>query len=106
MMTTRIALVVLLSAVFIVTGACAQTFGAVNNYEECVAAGYKVLKTVPPRCVGPDGNVFQAVKSDSGKKAPRLCDDKCGNGQCEEMVCMGEGCPCAESAGSCPEDCK
>lgn len=34
-----------------------------------------------------------------------FCKDQCGNGVCEEMVCMAEGCPCAESTASCPADC-
>lgn len=36
---------------------------------------------------------------------PGGCIDKCGNGTCEEVVCMAVGCPCAESAETCPEDC-
>ncbi|MDF1497059.1 MAG: DUF3828 domain-containing protein [Patescibacteria group bacterium] len=35
-----------------------------------------------------------------------LCIDKCGDGICDEMVCMGEGCPCAETPESCPKDCR
>ena len=34
-----------------------------------------------------------------------LCKDLCGDDECQEMVCMGEGCPCAESSSSCPQDC-
>jgi hypothetical protein len=34
-----------------------------------------------------------------------ICVDNCGNGTCEEIVCLGEGCPCAETADNCPEDC-
>jgi len=34
-----------------------------------------------------------------------LCVDKCGDGDCQEIVCLGEACPCAESAESCPQDC-
>jgi len=34
-----------------------------------------------------------------------FCKDQCGNGVCEEMVCMAEGCPCAESTATCPGDC-
>ena len=33
------------------------------------------------------------------------CVNQCGNGSCEELVCMAEGCPCAETAESCPQDC-
>jgi hypothetical protein len=34
-----------------------------------------------------------------------ICLNQCGNGICEEMVCMGEGCPCPETSQSCPTDC-
>lgn len=40
---------------------------------------------------------------DSGGK---LCNDLCGDGVCQETVCMATGCPCAETSKSCPEDCK
>lgn len=33
------------------------------------------------------------------------CVDQCGNGICEEIVCMAIGCPCAETQESCPQDC-
>jgi hypothetical protein len=39
------------------------------------------------------------------KDPPAACLDRCGNGSCEEMVCMGSGCPCAETAESCAQDC-
>ncbi len=35
----------------------------------------------------------------------RLCVDRCGDGICQANVCMGSGCPCPESASSCPSDC-
>ncbi len=33
------------------------------------------------------------------------CIDKCGDGTCQERVCMSTGCDCAETKESCPEDC-
>jgi len=33
------------------------------------------------------------------------CQDLCGDGICQEVVCMAIGCPCAETAESCPQDC-
>jgi hypothetical protein len=35
----------------------------------------------------------------------RACEDKCGNGQCEEIVCMAVGCPCSENPETCSQDC-
>lgn len=37
--------------------------------------------------------------------ADAACVNQCGNGTCEEMVCMAVGCPCAETAESCTADC-
>ncbi|MDD5221211.1 MAG: DUF333 domain-containing protein [Candidatus Pacebacteria bacterium] len=34
-----------------------------------------------------------------------FCQDFCGDGTCQEMVCMAVGCPCAENANNCPIDC-
>ncbi len=40
------------------------------------------------------------------KKGERLCKDFCGDGICQEIVCMSIGCPCPESKESCPKDCE
>ena len=34
------------------------------------------------------------------------CEDMCGDGICQEVVCQAIGCPCAETAQTCPQDCK
>lgn len=34
------------------------------------------------------------------------CVNSCGDGECQEVTCDAIGCPCSESAESCPEDCK
>ncbi|HTK76797.1 MAG TPA: hypothetical protein VL371_16140 [Gemmataceae bacterium] len=34
------------------------------------------------------------------------CKNVCGNGSCDEIVCMAVGCPCAETKASCPQDCQ
>ena len=113
---SRIALIGFLVILFWSVCACAQASRAVNNYQECVDAGYKILKTYPPRCISPDGKVFQTdvfkpQELQEGKVPPannspkKLCVDKCGDGKCQEMVCMGEGCPCAESRDTCAKDC-
>lgn len=33
------------------------------------------------------------------------CADKCGDGTCDEIVCMAVGCPCSETKESCAADC-
>jgi hypothetical protein len=35
----------------------------------------------------------------------QICEDKCGDGTCDEFACQGEGCACVESAQNCPSDC-
>jgi len=49
-----------------------------------------------------NGSIF--VVSISGQDYI-LCEDNCGNGICEEIVCLGQGCPCAETVANCPIDC-
>lgn len=34
-----------------------------------------------------------------------FCENKCGDGFCNEIVCQGEGCVCGENHNNCPEDC-
>jgi hypothetical protein len=47
------------------------------------------------------GSVYDAKATKSSG-----CKDLCGDGQCQEIVCMAVGCPCPESPASCPQDCK
>jgi hypothetical protein len=76
----------------------------IATFQDCVKVTHRVLRTFPAQCVTADGKVF--VDTPAGRPIGRLCVDQCGNGNCEEMVCMGETCPCAESVDSCPADCK
>jgi len=41
-------------------------------------------------------------------EAPRIegCKSLCGDGICQEIVCMAIGCPCPETSQNCPQDCK
>jgi uncharacterized membrane protein YkoI len=41
-------------------------------------------------------------------EAPKIegCKNLCGDGICQEIVCMAIGCPCPETPQSCPQDCK
>lgn len=34
-----------------------------------------------------------------------FCENKCGDGYCDEIVYMGYGCTCEENSVNCPEDC-
>jgi|GEM_PF-3017337 len=35
----------------------------------------------------------------------RTCEDRCGDGECQEIVCQAIGCPCSETHQTCPQDC-
>ncbi|MGM5488763.1 MAG: hypothetical protein ACQESG_07470 [Nanobdellota archaeon] len=63
----------------------------IKDYYSCVDAGYKH-----------DENTCETLEHTFKKK---FCKDQCGDGYCEEIVCMGEGCPCPESEETCPKDC-
>jgi hypothetical protein len=80
---------------------------AINDYRSCAVAGNKILKSYPPKCVTPDGRIFTAepLKIEPPNRTGAICVDRCGDGVCQEIVCMAEGCPCAETVGSCPQDC-
>ncbi len=78
--------------------------GVATSFQECVEQSGKVLKSFPVRCVTAEGITF--VDTSQSEKAGRACKDLCGDGQCQEIVCMEIGCPCAETPESCPKDCK
>jgi cell division protein FtsL len=55
-------------------------------------------------------NYFKLITDSStvernGSNYDNICINMCGDEVCQEMVCMGEGCPCAETAQSCSADC-
>jgi hypothetical protein len=64
-------------------------FNVINN--EIVIESFEIV---------PEEDIYQgdAVYND-------ICIDQCGDGVCQEIVCMGEGCPCPETTQSCPADC-
>ena len=80
----------------------AKDQGNPRSYKECVQAGGRIQETHPARCVLESGLVFV----EQGVEQKPVCKDLCGDGTCQEMVCMAVGCPCAESAQSCPVDCR
>lgn len=85
------------------------TTAAITNFDECVQAGNRILKSLPAQCVTRDGQKFFDSKTFPREKVVNngtaTCKDLCGDGVCQEMVCMAVGCPCAETAQSCPKDC-
>lgn len=77
-----------------------------TSFKECAERGGAILKSFPAQCVTRDGLRFIEDERATRSAAGRACKDLCGNGRCEEIVCMAVGCPCAETAQSCPQDCK
>ena len=73
--------------------------GDINDFEECVDAGYPIMESNPRQCETPDGKNFIEETSNGN------CKNLCGDGTCQEIVCMAIGCPCAENKSSCPQDC-
>ena len=58
-------------------------------------------------CIFDDGSECEEWKlfNEECKKGDLFCKDMCGDGICQEVVCMAVGCPCSENMDSCPQDC-
>lgn len=96
-------------SVFLITVPLAVCFGdappvASTNFDQCVAAGNKVIEGNPRRCLDSGGFVFIEMKEKEASEE-KACKDLCGDGRCQEIVCLSIGCPCAETSDSCPKDC-
>ena len=59
-------------------------------------------------CLFNDGSECEEWKffNSECKKGEIFCKDLCGDGICQEMVCLAIGCPCSETAETCPQDCE
>ncbi|TAK05219.1 hypothetical protein EPO33_04570 [Patescibacteria group bacterium] len=66
--------------------------------KQCPDGSY--VGRVPPSC-----EFAPCPLTVNGNVPPAACKNQCGNGQCEEIVCLAVGCPCAETPASCPQDC-
>ncbi len=89
----------------------------ISSFDECVEAGYPVMESYPRQCAVPDGETFiEELDEDNDKQTDEgqtggkdqvdeICANLCGDGICQRIVCMAEGCPCAETEESCPDDC-
>ncbi len=89
---------------FVMTG-CGGTASVISTFGECVKAGNPVMESYPRRCAVQGGKTFTEVIV-KPEPVDGVCKNECGDGQCQEIVCMAVGCPCAETAETCPEDCK
>ena len=109
-------LVCFLCTLTFATLSCAQTDPSptataqeITTFEECVTAGYPITRSLPAQCIA-NGKVFVDTvvvpEIPNLNKKEKFCTDMCGNGICEEIVCMAIGCPCPENENTCPADCK
>ncbi len=77
--------------------------GEYKDFNECAKDGNIILKSFPPKCISKSGKEYvHTVK----RKNQSACKNLCGDGICQEIVCMAIGCPCPESKTICPADCK
>lgn len=92
--------------VFEKVGRLGQVPEEILTEQDCRDAGYEVLYPElvggPVQCQTDDGLVNISTEE---RPDDTLCTNMCGDGICQDIVCMGEGCPCQEDANSCPEDC-
>ena len=81
----------------------------INSFVECVAAGYPIMESYPEQCMTESGKSFTNEKQvpviPPENPDQEACEDLCGDGICQEVVCMAIGCPCAETPENCPVDC-
>lgn len=80
----------------------------VNSFQDCVDAGFLVMESYPRQCNTNDGKHFVEELNEDllpGAENRGICVDKCGDGICQQIVCFGTNCPCAETLESCPQDC-
>jgi len=85
-----------------------QNKGTDNIIDDCIETGgvimYPDCPGCEPYCSFDEGDEFREVITEEDSEQS-LCVDSCGNGVCEEIVCLGSGCPCPEDFNNCPSDC-
>ena len=55
---------------------------------------------------GAAGNANASLPTDVAPgPAPESCKNMCGDGVCQQIVCEGTDCPCAEDPVNCTKDC-
>jgi len=48
---------------------CQELLGQINNYNDCVKAGFSIMKSNPPQCATPDGRNFTEQAGNEADKA-------------------------------------
>jgi hypothetical protein len=75
--------------------------GLICTQDKC--EGEKCIH-VPKNNLCLDGQICSLTQGCIGTPTT-VCVNMCGNGVCQEVVCLGSGCPCAETIYSCYADC-
>jgi hypothetical protein len=88
------------------------TTNQLNHIEVLGRVQTKLAEKLPDQAKAPEvlGRVIimqrQRINNRIENAVEKTCKNLCGDGICQEMVCLAIGCPCAETAESCPKDCK
>jgi hypothetical protein len=78
-------------------------------YDTCGLTIKKALPLVTPTAATPtptatvSGTVTPSATATA--TGTPICVNKCGDDICQREVCQGTGCPCGETAKTCPQDC-
>lgn len=64
-----------------------QSSRSITSYEDCVAAGYPILKSKPPQCKTPDGRIFV-----QGGSVGNFCGSSTYGSCITDADCMSAGC--------------
>jgi hypothetical protein len=76
----------------------------VNNSIQCPDFCSGIAANLEVKCIKNQCKLVNKFKEDKPKNE-KFCKDLCGDGICQEVVCLAVGCPCAETKESCPSDC-
>jgi putative hemolysin len=78
----------------------------VFDFESCLEAGYDIMESYPRQCSANGETYVEVIPVEELDLIDvPVCENMCGDGICQEIVCMGTGCPCAETQETCPVDC-
>ena len=78
----------------------------IDKLREQIQKSGKIREEIESRIPDFNRKIIEKKEIIEEQYSEKVCKDLCGDGVCQEIVCMAIGCPCAETAESCPEDCK
>ncbi len=64
------------------------------------------LQKVPESAKKGIERAIENAQEQINKGEKGICVNKCGDGICQEIVCLATGCPCPEMKENCPADCQ